>query len=246
MDSETPLARQEDGVKEGQGPGQQERVGATAMEETPEGATLELKEKGEETLVRQDRVKEGKGPMHQERAVETTMEEEGETPEKAVPQQKQQEGEPMSKKGAKQGRKEDKGESQREQKELRKGAQQVQKEALKEGGSRRGRDPTKKSSPKSVTKKKVSTMEAGMARDDLVVNNMAGMEKGLERSRERSKSSKRPLDPPSSLTNSPTSRSSSKTLRMDEEGDWLQDLENDENQNKGPNGRVEPNRSNGV
>ena len=62
------------------------------MEETPEGATLELNERGEETLGRQeDRVKGGKGPMHQERAVETAMEEEGETPERAVPQQKQQE-----------------------------------------------------------------------------------------------------------------------------------------------------------
>ena len=62
------------------------------MEETPERATLELKEKGEETLGRQeDRVKGGKGPMHHERAVETAMEEEGETPERAVPQQKQQE-----------------------------------------------------------------------------------------------------------------------------------------------------------
>ena len=78
-----------------------------------------------------------------------------------------------------------------------------------------------------------------------MIKDMAGMEKDMQRRRSESRpgssrpNGKRP-------TNSPTSRSSSKTLRMDEEGDWLQDLENDENQNKGPNGRVEPNRSNGV
>ena len=39
-------------MKEGQGPTQEEKVAATAMEETPEGSTLELKGKGEETLAR--------------------------------------------------------------------------------------------------------------------------------------------------------------------------------------------------
>ena len=92
---------------------------------------------------------------------QTATEEEGETPEKVVPQQKQQKGEPLSKKEAKQRRKEAMGESQQEQKEHWKGAHQVQKEAQKEGGSGRGRDPTRKISPLKLATKKISTMEPG-------------------------------------------------------------------------------------
>ena len=110
---------------------------------------------------------------------------------------------------------------------------------------------SRESASRSASRESISTMEPGRGQEDAVIKDMAGMDKDMQRRKSESRSGssrsngKRP-------TNSPTSRSasSSKTLRMDQEGDWLrqtdEDLEKDENQNKAPDGKVGPNRSNGV
>ena len=117
--------------------------------------------------------------------------------------------------------------------------------------SRKSRHSSSKSASRESSSR-ISTMEPGRELEDAVVKDLAGMEKDVERRRaeSHSRSHSRPNGKRPTTSPTPRSASSSKTLRMDREEDWARqvekDLEKDENQNKAPDGRVGPNRSNGV